>query len=91
MYFFVLMTQALAERELRRAMERRAVAAIRLYPEGRLCHRPTARRMIDLFENIQRHELESRGRAPVVMVTELSRVQRKVLALLSLPAAPYGR
>jgi len=90
-YFFVLMTQALLERELRRAMERKGVKAIRLYPERRLCHRPTARRLIDLFENIQRHTLHTRGQAPVTMVTELSRVQRQVLRLLGLPATPYGR
>jgi transposase len=90
-YFFVLMTQALVERELRRAMERKSLTAIRLYPESRKCHRPTTRRVIDLFDNIQRHVLEVRGKAQVVMVTELSRVQRQVLALVSLPAARYGR
>ena len=84
------MTQALLERELRRALEQKGGNAIRLYPERRPCHRPTARRLIDLFENIQRHTLHTRGQAPVTMVTALSRVQRQKLGLPGLPATQYA-
>jgi transposase len=90
-YFFVLMAEALLERELRQAMKRADVASLPLYPEGRPCRWPTARRVIDLFEGVERHTLQSGGRKPTVMVTELSRVQRKILKLLRLSAAEYGR
>ena len=58
-YFFVLLVESLLERELRRAMEREGIESLPLYPEGRACRRPTARRVIDLFEDVQRHELVS--------------------------------
>jgi transposase len=58
-YFFALLVESLLERELRRAMERRGIASLPLYPEGRACRCPTARRVIDGFEEVQRHELSS--------------------------------
>ena len=61
-----------------------------MYPEGRACRWPTARRVIDLFEHVQRHTLEHRGHASEVMVTELTRLQRKILKLLGLPTNDYG-
>jgi hypothetical protein len=62
-----------------------------MYPEGRPCRRPTTRRLIDLFGSIERHALQAGGRKPVIMVTELSRAQRKLLELLRLSATEYGR
>jgi len=90
-YFFVLMGEALLERELRQAMQRGEVTSLPMYPEGRPCRRPTARRLIDLFDSIERHTLQAGGRKPVIMVTELSRAQRKLLKLLRLSATEYGR
>src|SRR4051794_8047413 len=43
-YFFALLVEALLERELRRAMEQRGIEGLPLYPEGRACRRPTARK-----------------------------------------------
>jgi len=90
-YFFVLLVEALLERELRQAMEREGIEALPMYPEGRPCRCPTARRLIDLFEPVQRHTLAVGRQAPVVMVTELSRLQRRLLKLLGLSAKDYGR
>ena len=53
-YFLALLTESLLERELRRAMDREAIESLPLYPEGRKCRRPTARRLIDLFDDMQR-------------------------------------
>lgn len=89
-YFFALLAEALLERELRKAMEREGVEALPMYPEGRACRRPTARRLIDLFEPIQRHELHQPGEPPTVFVPELSPIHRRILRLLDIPAAPYG-
>ena len=83
-YFLALLTESLLERELRRAMDRAAIASLPLYPEGRKCRRPTARRLIDLFEDVQRHSLRAGKRPPVVFTTELSRLQRRLLRLLGM-------
>jgi len=88
-YFFVLLVEALLERELRQAMAREELESLPLYPEGRACRRPTARRLIDLFEPIQRHTLQSAGAEPTTQVTERSALQRRLLRLLGVPAAGY--
>ena len=86
-YFFTLLTEALLERELREAMKRDGVGSVPLYPEGRPCRRPTARRVIDLFEEVQRHELVVEGQEPVVFTTKLSKLQRQILSLLGMATA----
>jgi transposase len=86
-YFFVLLTESLLERELRRAMAKKAIEGLPLYPEGRACRRPTARRVIDLFEDVQRHTLVPGEGSPVEFITELTRLQRRVLRLLGMSDA----
>ena len=90
-YFFALLVEALLERELRHAMQKRAIEALPLYPEGRACRWPTARRVIDLFESVQRHTFTRRGRPAEILVTEPTRLQRRLLKLLALTPADYGR
>ena len=90
-YFFVLLTEALVERELRQAMKREGLDSLPMYPEGRACRCPTVRRLIDLFDPIQRHEIHQPGRAPTVVVTELTSLQRQLLQLLNIPASDYGQ
>lgn len=87
MYFFTLLTEALLERELREAMKRSNVESIPLYPEGRACRRPTSRRVIDLFEEVQRHELITENQEPVVFTTKLSPLQIQILGLLDMSTA----
>lgn len=89
-YFFALLTESLLERELRQAMAREGVESLPLYPEGRACRRPTARRVIDLFEDIQRHELVTEERTAVVFKSDLTRLQSKILRLLGMPKAYSG-
>lgn len=88
-YFFALLLEALLERELRQAMQAKEIEAMPLYPEGRACRRPTARRVIDLFESVQRHTLTQSQRSAEVMVTELTRLQCRLLKLLGLSAKDY--
>lgn len=90
-YFFALLVEALLERALRQAMQAKGIEALPLYPEGRPCRWPTARRVIDLFEPVQRHTLTHRQRSAEVMVTELTRLQRRLLILLGLSAKDYDR
>ena len=91
LYFLALLVEALLERELRQAMERAKIESLPLYPEGRSCRCPTTRRLIDVFEIVQRHTLHTGGREPMVLVTELSPLQRKLLKLLGIPATDYRR
>jgi hypothetical protein len=49
------------------------------------------RRLIDLFDPIQRHEIVRRGEPTVVMVTELTRLQRRLLRLLGIDPSTYGQ
>lgn len=93
-YFIVLLVEALLERELRRGMERAGLETLPLYPEGRPCRWPTARRVIDLFEPVQRHVLETAAGTTTAVtqtaVTQRTAVQNQVLRLLGLPANAYG-
>jgi transposase len=89
-YFFVLLVEALLERELRRAMAEKEIEGLPLYPEGRACRRPTARKVIDLFEDVQRHTLVSGKQPPVEFATELTRLQRKILRLLGMSSTYDG-
>jgi len=86
-YFLALLVDSLLERELRRAMERQGIENLPLYPEGRACRRPTARKVIDLFEDVQRHELSAGRSGAVVFTTKLSRLQRRILRLLKMKGA----
>jgi transposase len=83
-YFLVLLAESLLERELRRAMDREAIESLPLYPESRKCRHPTARRLIELFEDVQRHSLQVGRRPAVVFTTQLSRLQLRVLRLLGM-------
>jgi len=89
-YFFALLVEALLERELRQAMQQARIESLPMYPEGRPCRHPTTRRLIDLFENVQRHTLLSARRRPRTFVTDLSRLQRRILKLLDEPRTTYG-
>ena len=90
-YYLALLAEALLERELRQAMERAGLESLPMYPEGRECRCPTARRLIDLFDPIQRHVIHQAGQKPTVMVSELTPLQRRLLRLLGIPASSYGQ
>jgi hypothetical protein len=60
-YFFPLLTESLVERTLRQAMRHHGDEALPLYPEDLACRHPTARRLFDVFEPVQRHVLTCPG------------------------------
>jgi len=70
-------------------MVRSGVESLRLYPEGRACRYPTVRRLIEVFEDVQRHRLKVGTEPEVVFTTKLSPWQKKVLRLLDLPQSVY--
>jgi transposase len=87
-YFFTLLVQTLLERELRRAMQQKDLESLPLYPEGRPCKAPSARRVLDIFEPLQRHTLTAGGRTET-FGSELSEIQRTILDLLKIPTERY--
>lgn len=84
-YYLALLAEALLERELRMGMEREGLESLPMYPEGRDCSHPTARRLIDIFDSVQRHEIHQSGETSTVTVTELTPLQRRLLRLLRIP------
>jgi len=88
-YFLVLLVESLLERELRQAMQREGIESLPMYPEDRPCRHPTARRLIDRFDDLQRHTLDNGRDPPVVFVSELSNLQRRILKLFGVPASDY--
>ncbi len=89
--FLALLVRGLVERELRRAMERRSIDSLPLYPEERRTRRPTADQILRLFALVQRHVVTLDGDDIHVVEPELTPLQRQVLALLGLPEAAYRR
>ncbi|MBI4603064.1 MAG: transposase, partial [Planctomycetes bacterium] len=90
-YFLALLVQALVERELRRAMDEHGITDLPLYPAGRPCRAPTTRRLVDVFENIHRHELTTRDGPSGILVTDLSPLQKRILDLLGISPSTYGQ
>jgi transposase len=90
-YFLALLVEALLERELRRAMNASGIKTLPLYPEGRPCRQPTAPRIFEAFDNVQRHSLTIAGQESSVLVTQLSPVQQTILKLLRHSAEHYSR
>ena len=88
-YFFSLMLQSLLERELRQAMQREGIESLPLYPEGRPCAKPTTRRIIDVFEPVQRHQLQTADQTQT-LTTELTTLQKSILKLLGINSENYA-
>jgi hypothetical protein len=63
---------------------------IKLYLEGRARRYPTAPRLIETFEGMQRHTLSIGTRPPVVFTTEPTRLKRQILSLLAMSRAYCG-
>ena len=89
LYYMALLIQALVERQLRRGMKRQEIEDIPLYPEERECRAPTARRVFEVFANLQRHELWEAGALRRSFEPELTAIQRQVLELLDVPEAVF--
>ena len=82
LYFLALLVQALIERELRLAMTRENVDELPLYPEQRLCKRPTTEQILRLFSLAERHKLIEGAHTVQVFDVPLTDLQRQVLTLL---------
>jgi transposase len=89
LYFLALLVQALIERELRIAMKREKIAQLPLYPEQRLCAKPTTEQILGLFSFAQRHELIQDGNIVQVFDVQFTDLQRQLLTLLRIPEQAF--
>jgi transposase len=104
-YFLALLVQSLIERDLRAALadsgtkaapeDRHDEGSIDIYPEGRRTRRPTARFVLDLLEDLRCHELtqghQPRDAEPTILYDELNPTQVRLLTLLGIDPATYGK
>lgn len=88
MHVMALMVGALIERTLRRAMARKKLTSIPIYPENRPCPAPTMFDVVRLFQNVERYEAQV-GAETIVFPAELTDRQKQVLELLEVPFAHY--
>lgn len=56
-HFLAMLTEALIEREIRTSMSDQGLAGIALYPELRNCPAASAPRILQIFNDVQRHQL----------------------------------
>jgi hypothetical protein len=86
-----MLTEALIEREIRTSMSTQGLAGIPLYPELRNCPAPSAPRILEIFDDVQRHQLiDHDGQIVQTFEPELTDLQQQVLDLLHIPASVYN-
>jgi transposase len=90
-YFMVLLLQTLLERELREVMHQEEIESLPLYPEDRRCRRPTARRVIDVLDNLTRHRLVTDEGDAFDLYTDPTQIQCQLIKLFGLEPSTYGR
>jgi transposase len=88
-YFIALLVQGIIERELRRAMRKRRIKDLPLYPEERECKQPSTEQILRLFSLLQRNLLYRRGRVVEVFDPKLTELQLEVLGLLGVSRRAY--
>lgn len=90
-HFLAMLLEALLEREIRTAMSTQGLTGIPLYPELRNCHAPSAPRILEIFNDVQRHQLvNEHGEIVQTFQPQLSPLQQQVLELLHIPASVYN-
>jgi hypothetical protein len=91
LYFLALVVYSLVEREVRRAMKRRRITSLPLYPEQRLCRAPTADLVADAFVGCRRHRLLGADGQPVrTFYDQLPDAAHTLLELLGIDPKLYG-
>ena len=89
-HFFAQLVEALIEREIRTSMREHGLTGIALYPELRNCPAPSAARVLEIFDDVERHYLMRDNEVVQVFEPELTPLQLQVLDLLHVPAALYS-
>lgn len=88
-HFLAMLAEALIEREVRASMKAANLAGVPLYPEFRNCPAPSAPRILEIFNDVQRHRLMTGDAIVQVFEPQLTALQENILDLLHVPAAAY--
>jgi len=88
--YVALLTHALIERELRRAMTAAGITELPLYYEDRACKSPTAARVLELLDPLARTVVYHHDRLLAVQEPSVNPLQEQLLSLLRIPINPYG-
>ena len=89
-HFLAMLTEALIEREIRTSMKTEGLTGIPLYPELRNCPTPSAPRILEIFDDVQRHQLINQDQIVQTFESQLTPLQQQVLDLLHIPASDYA-
>ncbi|MGH8827207.1 MAG: IS1634 family transposase, partial [Jiangellaceae bacterium] len=90
-HFLAMLLEAILEREIRTSMSTQGLTGIPLYPELRNCPAPSAPRILEIFNDVQRHQLvNEHGEIVQTFQPELTPLQQQVLDLLHIPASVYN-
>jgi transposase len=89
LYFLALLVQGLIERQLRVAMHAAGIEELPLYPEARVCRRPTTEQVLRPFSQCERITILARNDVVRVVAPTLTPLQRQLLELLGVPAENY--
>jgi transposase len=87
-HIMALMTASLIERQLRLAMKKHSIEHLPIYPETRHCPYPTMADIVRLFREVERYEVEEKGKV-IVFPAKLNKLQKQVLQLLEVPVSLY--
>jgi len=91
-HFLAMLTEALLEREIRTSMKTQGLAGIPLYPELRNCPAPSAPRILEIFDDLARHQLINADDEVVqTFQPQLTPLQQQVLDLLHIPTTIYNQ
>jgi len=88
-YFLGILITALIEREVRRSMQNDGIVSIPIYPEQRLCKKPTADKILDLFRDIRLQSVIQNGKTLDTVADKFSALQKQVLKLLEIKPGEY--
>jgi hypothetical protein len=70
-------------------MRRDHIEELPIYPEQRLCRRPTTEQILRLFSLAERHVLMRGEHTVQLFPPQLTELQRQVLDLLGVPRSSY--
>ena len=88
MHVMALMVATLIERQLRRAMKRRSIPSLPLYPEDRPCPYPTLFDIVRVFRGVERYEVLD-GERLTLFPARLNPLQKQLLEMLEVPLSLY--
>jgi hypothetical protein len=88
MHVMALMVATLIERQLRKAMKRRSLASLPLYPEDRPCPYPTLFDIVRVFRGVERYEVLD-GERVTLFPAQLTPLQNQLLQMLEVPISLY--